>query len=166
MTEHTATDAVCTNDARWLKNECLLAHAALAILLVLGSFVGWSGAEAMSVDRARGVLLGLGLPVGIYFIYSLIYGFRVWMSMESRLAQLTQTTNAILAGQNEGFSSLADRIHAETKATGAEAKATAEQERALVEKLKARTRTGCTTAKATRPGRRSWFGSTLKRQSD
>lgn len=135
MTKHTAADAVCTNDARWLKNECLLAHVVLAILLVLGSFAGWSGAEAMSVDRAQGVLMGLGLPVGIYFIYSLIYGFRVWMSIESRLAQLTQTTNAILTGQSEGFTSLADRIHAKAKATGVEAEATAEQERALVENI-------------------------------
>jgi hypothetical protein len=135
MTEPAAANRPSVNEARWLRTECVLAHVVLAVLLVLGPLVGWSGAANLGVDRMQGVLFGIALPVGIYFIYSLIYGFRVWVSMDARLEQLAQTLSSILTGQNEGFASFVQRIQEKTAAPSREPEADTEQERALVAKI-------------------------------
>jgi hypothetical protein len=135
MTEPAAVDAASVNEARWLRRECILAHIALAILLVLGAVAGWSGANVVGVGRTQGILLGLALPVGIYFVYSIIYGFRVWVSMEARLEQLSHVVNNILTGQSEGFASVQKHFHAKIGAPSPRAEGDAEQERALVAKI-------------------------------
>lgn len=42
MTDSAAPDASWENEARWLRRECVFAHASLAVLLVVGSFAVWS----------------------------------------------------------------------------------------------------------------------------
>ena len=135
MTEPAAANRPSVNEARWLRTECLLAHLVLAVLLFLGPLVGWSGAENLRVDRMQGVLLGIALPASIYFIYSLIYGFRVWVSMDARLEQLSQTLSNILTSQNEGFASLVQQIQEKTAAPSHEPEDDTEQEGALIAKI-------------------------------
>ena len=135
MTEPAASDAAGVNEARWLRRECVCAHAFLALLLGLGTLVGWRGAEALGVSGPQGILSGLTLPACIYFIYSIVYGFRVWVSMVARLEHLSHSLDALIASQKEGFASVAKHFDAKTGATRSGADVNEEQERALVARL-------------------------------